>query len=68
MNLQAGFIGKILFFSTLISILIKYIGQNLYLTPNNNIALIIVLLPSLLLALTLMWRSLHTLATPRSPK
>jgi hypothetical protein len=57
MNTQAGFIGKILFFSTLISILIKYSDRIIHLAPSDNIALVIVLLPSLLLGLTLIWRS-----------
>ncbi|MGF1539432.1 MAG: hypothetical protein ACFCU5_03110 [Pleurocapsa sp.] len=56
MNDKAGLIGKILFFSTLISILIKYGGRIVYLPPTNNIALLIVLLPSLVLSLTLIWR------------
>ncbi len=56
MNTQAGFIGKILFFSTIISISIKYGGQLIPLAPTNSIALTIVLLPSLVVALTLSWR------------
>ena len=57
MNDKAELISKILFFSTLISILIKYGGRLVYLPPTNNIALLIVLSPSLVLALTLIWRS-----------
>ncbi len=57
MNTQVAFIGKILFVSTVISVLIKYGGQLIPFTPTNSIALTIVLLPSLLVALTLSWHS-----------
>lgn len=57
MNAQVGFIGKIIFFSTLISLLIKYGGQLVSFSPTNSTALIIVLLPSLLVAFALGWRS-----------
>ena len=57
MNTQAGFISKILFFSAVISIVIKYGGQLVSFAPTNSIALTIVFLPSLLVALTLSWRS-----------
>ena len=56
MNSQIAFIGKILFISTIVSISIKYGGQLISLAPNNSMALTIVLLPSLLVALTLSWR------------
>ena len=56
MNSQIAFIGKILFISTIVSISIKYGGQLISWAPNNSMALTIVLLPSLLVALTLSWR------------
>ena len=51
MNNQIGFILKIAIASFVLSALIKYGGQALPLNPTNTIALIIVLLPSIILAL-----------------
>lgn len=51
MNSNIGFILKIAIASFLLSALIKYGGQFLPLTSSNTIALIIVLLPSIILAL-----------------
>jgi hypothetical protein len=51
MNSNIGFILKIAIASFILSALIKYGGQFLSLTPTNTIALIIVLLPSVILAL-----------------
>jgi hypothetical protein len=51
MNSSIGFIFKIAIASLILSALIKYGGQLLPLTPTNTIALIIVLLPSVILAL-----------------
>ena len=51
MNNQIGFIFKIAIASLLLSVIIKYGGQMLPLTPTNTIALVIVLLPSIILAI-----------------
>ena len=56
MNTQAGFIFKVLFLSTAISLSIKYGGQYLGLKPTIATALAIVLLPSLIAGLILGWR------------
>ena len=56
MNTQAGFILKVLFFSTALSVLIKHGGQYLELKPTTTTALAIVLLPSLITGLILGWR------------
>ena len=53
MDTQAGFILKILLWSTGLSFLIKYGGRYLPIQPTNAIALIIVVLPSLLIGLIL---------------
>jgi hypothetical protein len=54
MNTQVKFIVKILFFSTIISIAIKYGGQLLPIQPTNTIALVLVLLPPSILAILLL--------------
>jgi hypothetical protein len=54
MDTQVGFIVKILFFSTIISIAIKYGGRLLPIQPNTTIALVLVLLPSSILAILLL--------------
>ena len=51
-----GFVLKILLLSTALSLLIKYGGQYLTLTPTTTTALVIVLAPSLLIGLILGWR------------
>lgn len=56
MTTQAGFIGKILFFSLILSIMIKYGGQLVALSPNLVIVLTMVLLPTVIVALTLGWQ------------
>ncbi len=56
MTTQAGFIGKILFFSLILSITIKYGGQLLSLSPTLAIVLTMVLLPTVIVALTLGWQ------------
>ena len=53
MNSKIGFILKIAIASLLLSLLIKYGGQTLPLNSTNAIALIIVLLPSVILAIIL---------------
>ena len=50
MDSQIGFILKIAIASFLLSVLIKYGGQLLPLNPTDTIALIIVLFPSVVLA------------------
>jgi hypothetical protein len=50
MNSNISFILKIAIASFIVSALIKYGGQLLPMTPTNTIALIIVLLPSVILA------------------
>ena len=56
MNTQAGFIFKVLFLSTVLSLLVKYGGRYLELKPTTAIALAIVLLPSVITGLILGWR------------
>ena len=51
MNSKLAFIVKIAIASLVLSLLIKYGGQQLPLIPTNTIALIIVLLPSFVLAI-----------------
>ena len=51
MNSKLVFIVKIAIASLVLSLLIKYGGQQLPLIPTNTIALIIVLLPSFVLAI-----------------
>lgn len=59
MNTQAGFILKIFFVSTLLSILIKYGGQSLALEPTKINVLGIVVLPSVIVVLTLGWQYIN---------
>lgn len=54
MNSQLFLVLKIFLISTLISILIKYGGQLIPISPNNYLAIIVVILPSLILGL-LLW-------------
>ncbi len=51
-----GFILKIAIASLLLSELIKYGGRLLPISPNNTLALIIVILPSLILAIIFGWK------------
>ena len=51
MSNKIAFIAKIAIASLILSVLIKYGGQMLPLIPTNSLALIIVLLPSLILAI-----------------
>lgn len=51
MDSDIGFIFKIVLASLVLSALIKYGGQLLTVNPTNNIALIIVLFPSVVLIL-----------------
>ena len=53
MDTQAGFILKIILYSTGLSILLKYGGQLVAIKPTTTLVLIIVLLPSLIIGLVL---------------
>ncbi len=56
MQNQSGFILKLIFLSTVISLLIKYGGQNLTIPVTTANAIVIILLPSLIMAALLLWR------------
>jgi len=56
MSTKTGFIFKVLILSTVLSILIKYGGRYLNIPPTSQIALFLVLLPSVILAIALRWR------------
>ncbi|PIG94612.1 hypothetical protein [Gloeocapsopsis sp. IPPAS B-1203] len=53
---QTGFIFKVLLLSAFISVLIKYGGLYLPLSPTSTTALIVVLLPSIFMAIALFQR------------
>ncbi|MUL37173.1 hypothetical protein [Gloeocapsopsis dulcis] len=53
---QTGFVFKVLLLSTVISVLIKYGGSYLPLSPTSTPALIVVLLPSIVMAIALFQR------------
>lgn len=53
MNTQLGFIVKILLYSTALSYLIKYGGQQLTIEPTNALAIAIVIAPSIIIGLIL---------------
>lgn len=57
MGTQANFILKVLIFSALISVLIKYAGPALAIAPTSLNTLIAVLTPPLILAIVLFWRA-----------
>lgn len=54
---MTGFIVKVFAFSTLIAVAIKYGAPYLEVSETNTIALIAVVLPSILMAIALGWRS-----------
>ncbi|MBD3884402.1 hypothetical protein IFO70_21910 [Phormidium tenue FACHB-886] len=56
MNDQASLVLKVLLFSALISIAIKYVAPSLAISATNLNALIAVLLPSGVMAIVLSWR------------
>lgn len=58
MDTQAGFVLKVLLFSTALSFLIKYGGRYLPIQPTNAIATIIVILPSVIIGFILGWQYL----------
>ncbi|MBE9191832.1 hypothetical protein IQ230_16035 [Gloeocapsopsis crepidinum LEGE 06123] len=53
---QTGFIFKVLLLSTVMSVLIKYGGAYLPILPTTITALIVVLLPSIVMAIALFQR------------
>lgn len=56
MNDTVAFLGKILVFSTVFSVLIKYGGRLLSIAPTVKIAITAILLPSIIIAIALGWR------------
>lgn len=56
MSDQISFLFKILIFSLILSVSIKYGGRYVPLQPTNVTALTIVLMPSLIIGLILGWR------------
>ena len=61
MNDAFAFIVKIVILSTVLSLLIKYGGKLLSITPTGKIAIAAILLPSIIVALALAWRARQTL-------
>ncbi|MBW4643730.1 MAG: hypothetical protein KME23_12200 [Goleter apudmare HA4340-LM2] len=57
MENNLGLVLKVLLLSVVLSLLIKYIGPSLAIAGTDINALIIVLLPSVILAIVLLWRS-----------
>jgi small basic protein len=56
MENQTGFIVKVFVFSALLSLLIRYIGPGLGIGVTTTNILIMVLSPSLIMAIALLWR------------
>lgn len=56
MENKTGFVLKVFIISTVLSALIKYGGPYLSIPAKSELALIIVLLPTILLAIALWWR------------
>jgi len=56
MENQTGFIVKVFVFSALLSLLIRYIGPGLEIGGTTTNILIMVLSPSLIMAIALLWR------------
>ncbi|MCP6760590.1 MAG: hypothetical protein NHB32_18015 [Fischerella sp. CENA71] len=57
MKNQLGFLLKVFLLSAVISLLIKYAGPFLFIPATSINALIIVLLPTVMMAIALLWRS-----------
>jgi hypothetical protein len=55
---QLGFILKLLLISALLSLLIKYAAPSLPIPKTDTNALIMILLPTVILAIALLWRFL----------
>lgn len=62
MNDTVTFIVKIFILSAILSIVIKYGGRLLSLNPTVIIAITVILLPSIIVALVLSWRSRQQLS------
>ncbi|BAZ66474.1 MAG: hypothetical protein KME28_21825 [Pelatocladus maniniholoensis HA4357-MV3] len=56
MKNQLGFVLKVFLLSAVISLLIKYAGPFLFIPATSINALIIVLLPTVIMAIALLWR------------
>jgi small basic protein len=56
MENQTGFIVKVFVFSALLSLLIRYVGPGLGIGGTTTNILIMVLSPSLIMAIALLWR------------
>ena len=56
MENQIGFVVKVFVFSALLSLLIRYIGPGLGIGGTTTNVLIMVLSPSLIMAIALLWR------------
>ena len=54
---QAGFVLKVFLLSAVLAIVVKYGGRMLPLAPTSSTALIGILMPTLIVALALWWRS-----------
>ena len=57
MNDTVAFVAKIIIYSTILSVLIKYGGQLLPISPTVMLAIAAILLPSIIMAIALTWRS-----------
>ena len=57
MNETVAFVVKIFIVSTIFSVVIKYGGRLLPINPTLMIAIITILLPSIIVAIALTWRS-----------
>ncbi len=57
MNDTVAFVSKIFVVSTILSVLVKYGGQLLPISPTVTIAIAAILLPSIIVAIALSWRS-----------
>ena len=62
MNDTIAFVSKIFIVSTCLSVLIKYGGQLLSISPTVAIAISAILLPSIIVAIALSWRSQQQLS------
>jgi hypothetical protein len=56
MENKLGLVLKVFLFSTLLSFLIKYAAPSLMIPGTDTIALVMVLLPSIVIAIALLWR------------
>ncbi len=60
MDKQLGFIIKLFLISSLFSLFIKYVAPSFAITPTTNNTLIAISLPSLVIAVLLIWRNFKT--------